>query len=116
MKKNVFLTIFLLCLLPKTIKGQNSKIETSTIYTSAVCDMCEELIINKTLAFEKGLRFAEMDVSTGELTVRYRKDKTSINHIRKIISELGYDADSVKANRDAYDKLHFCCKAPPKKE
>lgn len=92
------------------------KIETVEIQTTAVCDMCKELIVDKTLAFEKGLKFAEMNVETGVLTVRYRNDKTSLSHIRNVISDLGYSADSVKADPVAYDNLHFCCKKPCGKE
>ena len=88
------------------------KIETVEIQTTAVCDMCKELIVDKTLAFEKGLKFAEMNVETGVLTVRYRNDKTSLSHIRNVISDLGYSADSVKADPAAHENLHFCCKAP----
>ena len=82
------------------------------IQTSAVCGMCEDLIVHKNLAFEKGVKYAEMDVKTGVLTVNYRKDKTSVAHLRSLISNLGYSADSVKADSLAYENLHFCCKKP----
>jgi len=96
------------------MNAQNSskKVETVDIQTSAVCGMCEDLIIHKNLVYEKGIKFAEMDVETGTLTVRYRKDKTSLGHIRNVISNLGYSADSVKADSAAYENLHFCCKKP----
>tara|TARA_B100000795_G_C22597617_1_gene359921 strand:+ start:185 stop:526 length:342 start_codon:yes stop_codon:yes gene_type:complete len=93
-------------------QNKTKKVETIEIQTSAVCDMCKELIIDKNLVFEKGLKFAEMDVETGMLTVRYRNDRTSAEHIRNLISNLGYSADSVKADPIAYDNLHFCCKKP----
>ena len=93
-------------------KTKTKKVETVEIQTSAVCDMCKEIIIDKNLVFEKGLKFAEMDVETGMLTVRYRNDRTSAEHIRNLISNLGYSADSVKADPIAYDNLHFCCKKP----
>ena len=82
------------------------------IQTSAVCGMCEDLIVHKNLAFEKGVKYAEMDVKTGVLTVNYRKDKTSVAHLRSLISNLGYSADPVKADSLAYENLHFCCKKP----
>jgi len=91
-------------------KTKTKKVETIEIQTSAVCDMCKELIIDKNLVFEKGLKYAEMDVETGMLTVKYRNDRTSAAHIRNLISDLGYSADSVKADPIAYDNLHFCCK------
>jgi hypothetical protein len=86
------------------------KIDSASIQTSAVCEMCEDLIINKTLAFEKGIKYAEMDVKTGILEVKFHKGKTSIEHIRFLISQLGYSADSVMADSEAYEALHFCCK------
>tara|TARA_B110000967_G_C18873955_1_gene557119 strand:+ start:762 stop:1103 length:342 start_codon:yes stop_codon:yes gene_type:complete len=91
-------------------QNKHKKVETVNIQTSAVCEMCEELIIDKNLVFEKGVKYAEMDVETGLLTVSYRNDKTSADQIRHLISDLGYSADSVKADPEAYDNLHFCCK------
>jgi len=93
-------------------QNKTKKVATATIQTSAVCEMCENLIVQKTLAFEKGVKYAEMDVKSGDLLVRYRRDKTSLEHLRSVISELGYAADSVKADSIAYENLHFCCKAP----
>jgi mercuric ion binding protein len=103
--------IMLICLSNRAV-GQinNKKIETVKIETSAICAMCEDLIVHKNLAFEKGVKYAEMDVETGVLTVNYRKDKTSVAHLRSLISKLGYCADSVKADSLAYENLHFCCK------
>ena len=86
------------------------------IQTSAVCGMCEDLIVHKNLAFEKGVKYADMDVKTGILTVNYRKDKTSLAQLRNLISKLGYSADSVKANPVAYENLDFCCKKPSEGE
>ena len=105
--------IMLICIANRAF-GQinNKKIETVKIQTSAICDMCEDLIVQQNLAFEKGVRYAEMDLNTGVLTVNYRKDKTSVSHLRSLISSLGYRADSVNADSLAYENLHFCCKKP----
>lgn len=99
-----------------TVMAQSKKVQTVNIKTSAICEMCEDLIINKTLAFEKGIKGATMDVETGILTVRFRKYKTSLDYIRATISKLGYVADSVKPDMDAYNKLHFCCQKPLEEE
>ena len=104
----------LLAFLSSYASAQTNGKKTSTvdIQTSAVCGMCEDLIVQKNLAFEKGVKYAEMDVKTGVLTVNYRKDKTTVAHLRSLISNLGYSADSVKADSLAYENLHFCCKKP----
>ena len=80
-------------------QNKTKKVETVEIQTSAVCDMCKELIIDKNLVFEKGLKYAEMDVETGVLTVRYRNDRTSAAHIRNLISDLGYSVKLSKRER-----------------
>ena len=61
----------LLALLSDTASAQTTgkKMATAEIQTSAVCGMCEDLIVHKNLAFEKGVKYAEMDVETGVLTV-----------------------------------------------
>lgn len=38
------------------------------------------------------------------------KKKTDLQAIKEGISMLGYDADEVKANEKAYEKLDGCCK------
>tara|TARA_Y100000385_G_scaffold53059_1_gene50352 strand:+ start:75 stop:425 length:351 start_codon:yes stop_codon:yes gene_type:complete len=107
--------IWLLLMFFSTIacaQTKGKKTATVEIQTSAVCGMCEDLIIHKNLAYEKGVKYAEMDVKTGVLTINYIKDKTSVSHLRNQISKLGYSADSVKADSAAYENLHFCCKKP----
>ena len=105
--------IILICTINRAFGQINSKkIETVKIQTSAICGMCEELIIHKNLAFEKGVKHAKMDFETGIITIKYRTDKTNPSNLRKVVSKLGYSADSIKADSVAYDNLHFCCKKP----
>lgn len=106
------LTLIILICISNRAVGQinNKKIEIVKVQTSAICAMCEDLIVKQNLAFEKGVKYAKMDIETGVLTLKYRKDKTSLNHLRSLISALGYSADSVKADSLAYENLHFCCK------
>jgi len=84
-------------------------IETVKIKTSAVCDMCKETI-EKQLAFTKGVTAADLDVETATVTVSFKPNKTNVENIRKAINEVGYDADDSPASKEAYDKLHGCCK------
>ena len=37
-------------------QSKSKKVETVNIQTSAVCEMCEELIVNKNLVFTKGVK------------------------------------------------------------
>jgi periplasmic mercuric ion binding protein len=80
-----------------------------SIKTSAVCDMCKSTI-EKNLAFEKGVKRSVLDVKTKIVTVTYNPEKTDPGKIRQAIAKSGYDADDVRADAKAYNKLDSCCK------
>lgn len=94
--------------------GQQKKSDTVVIQSSVVCGMCKERI-EGTLAFEKGIKSSSVDIEAKSITVVYNPSRTGVPAIRKIISKLGYDADTVAADPAAYAKLPACCKkdAPP---
>ena len=77
--------------------------------TSAVCDMCKSRI-EKSLAYEKGVQSASLDVPSKVLTVTYRPDKTTEAALRTAVQKTGYDADSQTAEARAYARLPECCK------
>ncbi|OON67283.1 heavy-metal-associated domain-containing protein [Hymenobacter sp. CRA2] len=79
------------------------------IKTSAVCDMCKARL-EKSLAYEKGVQSATLDVPTQVMTVVFRADKTTPDALRAAVSATGYDADQQMANAKAYDRLPDCCK------
>lgn len=109
--KNILITIFLLS---TSAAFAQKSVETITIQTSAVCDMCKERI-EKEMAFTKGVTAAALDVESAVLTVSYREGKTSPDAIREALNALGYDADDRRAPQEAYDKLHHCCQKPREK-
>jgi periplasmic mercuric ion binding protein len=102
--------IIILALMAFAITAQaQKKTEEIIIKTSAVCNMCKNNI-EKAMAYEKGVKKAELTVKTQELKVVYDPRKTSPEKIKKTISETGYDADEVPAAPKAYEKLNACCK------
>jgi len=84
------------------------KKETIIIKTSSECNMCKERI-EKEMAYTKGVISATLNVEKAELTAIYKPHKTSPEKIREVISNLGYDADTIKANKKAYNQLPNCC-------
>lgn len=84
------------------------KTEEIKIKTTAQCDMCKQRL-EKVMAYEKGIVSANLDVNTQVFTVKYKIAKTDPEKIRTTISNTGYDADSIKANQAAHDKLPKCC-------
>ena len=89
--------------------SQDKKNTEIKIKTSAVCGMCKDRI-ETGLAFEKGIKDVTLDVETKIATVNYNPAKTTPENIRKAISKLGYDADTIPADAKAYEKLPPCCK------
>ncbi|MCB9361210.1 MAG: heavy-metal-associated domain-containing protein [Flavobacteriales bacterium] len=92
-----------------TVKAQSSR-ETKKIEikTSAQCEMCKERL-EKAFAYEKGVKSSELDVKTAVFTVEYLPSKTTPEKLQVAVTKVGYDADSLKADEKAYNKLPNCC-------
>ncbi len=85
------------------------KVQEVVIQTTAECGSCKERIESK-LNYTKGIKFAELDVPSRELTVNFKATTISLKEIKEIVVALGYDADDIKANPQAYQALPACCK------
>jgi mercuric ion binding protein len=110
MKNIIFLFICLMGF--QTAKAQDKKAssETVIIQTSAQCGDCKERI-EELLNYTKGVTFAELDLVTKKVTVKFKSSKISLSEIKNKISDLGYDADEVKANPSGKAKLPECCQS-----
>jgi copper chaperone CopZ len=93
-------------LMAQEVKKSSDEVK---IQTSAVCGMCKDRIEHD-LSFEKGVKSVSLDKDTKIVTVGYNPEKTNPDKIRLAISKIGYDADDVKADPEAYAKLPGCCK------
>jgi len=71
--------------------------------------MCK-MRLEKSLAYEKGVQSATLDVPSKILTVSYRTDKTTPVALRAAVQKTGYDADDLIAEPKAYNRLPECCK------
>jgi copper chaperone CopZ len=112
--KSIIISIGLVFLFSNGSYSQDKKTVELKIKTSAVCGQCKDRI-EKGMAYEKGINDINLDVNTKVATVRYNPSKTTPADIRKAISKLGYDADTIPANKTAYQKLPPCCKKDAKK-
>jgi len=77
------------------------------------CGMCKKRI-EKKMQDVDGVVSINVDYKEKIITVRYNSEETTPAKIRRAISDIGYQADKVKANRKAYNKLPSCCKVPNK--
>lgn len=97
----------LLTLLIAATLGVYAKNVTQQILVKGECDMCKAKI-EKALDIP-GVSFAEWNLETKVLTVRYNDKKVSEDQIYATISGLGYATDKTEANTAAQQKLDKCC-------
>ncbi len=110
MNRNLFLSSLMAVLLVgTTLFAADDKDKEVKIKTSAICEMCKARI-ERNLAFEKGVKEANLDVSTKVVTIKYNPAKTDVAKLKANITKTGYDADEVTADPKGYDKLPSCCK------
>jgi copper chaperone CopZ len=91
----------------QTEKGDD--IKTVKIKTTAQCGQCKERI-EKSLAYEKGVKSSVLDLETKVLTIVYNSKKTTDAKLKSAVAKTGYDADEVKKDVKAYKNLPACCK------
>lgn len=101
--RNILTTILMI-----TVISVFAKNVTQKITVKGQCGDCKERI--ETALDIKGVSYAEWDVESKTLTVRYNDKKITENKIHSIISELGYATDKVAADKTAESKLPNCCK------
>lgn len=97
-----------------TVQAQK-KTQKAVINTTINCDhckMCETCgdLLEKKLLKQPGVQMITLDEKAMTITVIYNSKKTDLPTIKTAISQLGYDADEVKADVLAYEKLDGCCK------
>lgn len=89
-------------------QDKQEKFQTVVIQTSAECGDCKDRI-EEALNYTKGVLFAELDLETKKVTVKFATKKISLQQVKEAIASIGYDADEVKAEPQAQQNLPKCC-------
>ena len=111
MKKIKFLAFLLLGFATMTF-AQQKAVKTVVIKTPTVqCESCKKRIENY-MGHEEGIQKVNVDVKKHQTSVTYLTDRTNPENIKALIANVGYDADDVTAEPDAYKRLPTCCKKP----
>ena len=110
-------TIFSLAILlmAMNVSAQARKTVKAVIKTELYCDHCKACetcgqLFQKNMLKIKGVKMYELDEKAMTITVYYDPKKTDLEAIKTGISQLGFDADNLKADAVAYEKLDGCCK------
>ena len=107
MKNRIFILAIFFSVL---MIGCNNASEEIAINTPTIqCGMCQE-IIEVGLAKVDGVSNPRVDLKTKKTILLHDPEKTNKKSIEKIVSELGYQANNLKANPDSYADLPACCK------
>lgn len=80
--------------------------ETFTVYGN--CSMCEANIENA-LKDVNGIKVADWDMASDQLTVAYDQKKITLDQIKQKVADAGYDSDTHRAKKSVYKKLPMCC-------
>lgn len=110
MKKSQLTAVVLFIFILSAFKS-DAQIDSVKIITSSLCSTCKKKIEHE-LSFEKGVKESVVNVETKELTVVYDSKKTNPEKLRIAVTKIGYDADSLKADQKAFNRLPECCKDP----
>ena len=100
------LVLLLMLVLNTTLFAQKPIV--ITIQTSAQCGDCKQRI-ESALNQTKGVVYAELNLETKAVEVKFKPSKTDEATIKKAITIIGYDADEMKANPAAQKALPLCC-------
>lgn len=92
-----------------------TKTQEVSIQTSAECGECE-VRLEDALNYTKGIVFAELDLNTMKLNVKFKPKQITLAEIKAKIASLGYQADELPADKVAFDALPACCKPGGMKE
>lgn len=115
MKKILFLAGCLLAVV-STLQAQQPKPEWVTIKSANLrCWECKErldkyLLMENKANMESGMMTWKVNLLQGEIKVQFLPDRTSAAAIKAALNNAGFDADTDKAEPEAYKLLPPICK------
>lgn len=116
MKKKILIAVMLmfgfvsLQAQTKETEKQLPKETTTVIKLDKLCCESSVPIIEKTLAYEKGVEKFDVSVENKTVTVVYKTKSTNPETIAKALAKSGIEANGIAADKRAIEKLPECCK------
>jgi periplasmic mercuric ion binding protein len=114
MKKIVFIAVLcagsVIAFSQSSAPVRKGALETATISLPTIqCEECKDRI-ERYMTREDGVKEIKVDYKKKTCKVTYLWDRTTIENIKTAIANIGYDADDVTADAEAYKRLPTCCK------
>lgn len=111
--KKFFLVAMMAIFAFATANAQEQTVaEEQTVQISLPKYCCSEsdALIEKTLAYEKGVESFQLNPITKSVLVTFKTKKTNQLKIEKALAKAGFETPNFKANERAVAKLPNCCK------
>lgn len=106
MKTFLITSLFLMMSVIGLAQDKNKKM---TFEVDGKCDMCK-MRIEKAALGVTGVKFAEWDIPSHQLSLIVDERKTNSMEIKTALVKVGHDTKELKATQEAYDAVHPCCK------
>lgn len=100
----IFLSIQLNCVYAQQSRADNA----IQVTVDGVCEMCKARI-EKAALQTKGVKSAEWDVESHQLTAVFNPKRFDEAALHQNIAAVGHDTEKVTAPDEAYAQLHDCC-------
>ena len=104
---NYILTICFL--LVATFGFAQEKNKKMNFEVDGVCEMCK-MRIEKAALGVPGVKFANWDIPTKQLSLVVDERKTNSMAIKSALATAGHDTKELKATQEAYEAVHACCR------
>lgn len=111
----IIVAVLLFFMTVSSVFSQNKKTETIIVKTNILCDHCKQCEscggrFDREIPFIKGVKDFSFDEKTMTISLTYNIKQTSPDKLREAISNIGFDADDVKADAKAVARLDDCCR------
>ncbi len=90
--------------------GAAAQEKTVQISLPKYCCAESDPIIEKTLAYERGVESFQVNGITKSVLVTFKENKTSVEKIEKALAAAGFETEHFPAKKRAIEKLPTCCK------
>jgi periplasmic mercuric ion binding protein len=111
--KTIFLVVLAFAVYSNASFAQQKAMDKAVIKTPGVlADACKTSIDNF-LVHQYGISSVKADYRRHTVTVVWYTDRTNIENIKYALANMGYDADDVAAEPEAYKRLNPACKPAP---
>jgi len=106
--KNIIVMLMLMIGFTTLAQEKKNKNAKYTVEVNGNCEMCQKRIQKAALSVS-GVKTANWNIETHELSVILNEEKSTILAVQKAIAKVGHDTKEVKALTEDYSNLHGCC-------